>query len=95
MPQRREDDGVRPVAVGETLRVLVGKSVGQALKGLLPWQSGVQVPAACHTATMEIQTQVACFFQKRFFWCWHGLSMPGRVHKALAKEIEGMGRVGL
>ena len=52
---------VRPIAVGETLRRLVGKTVmaspkvQDAVTNMLPTQLGVAVEGACETTTMALQ----------------------------------------
>ena len=63
VPLRKGADGlgVRPIAVGEALRRVVGKfaaglpSARQAAQDLLPHQCGVSVPGACETIAMGIQ----------------------------------------
>lgn len=56
---------VRPVAVGETLRRLVGKYVMRTavaksvVEGMKPWQCGVSIPGACETVANGLQNWVA------------------------------------
>ena len=64
IPLRKGDDGVRPVAVGECLRRLVGKrlmSEGttlEAARSLLPLQTGVRVQDACLLTSLSLQQAV-------------------------------------
>ena len=64
IPLRKKDDGVRPVAVGETLRRLVGKvllstkSCKAEVRTLAPAQVGVGIPAAAESVVMGIQATV-------------------------------------
>lgn len=59
-------DGVRPVAAGETLRRLVGKTfmhqekVREANRDFLGKQHGVGVPSACSLVGMSLQQLVNC-----------------------------------
>ena len=63
-PLRKADDGVRPVAVGETLRRLVGKTLlstplmKQQVGALAPIQCGVGVSGAAEAVAMGTQALV-------------------------------------
>ena len=61
-PLRKADDGVRPVAVGETILRMVGKfllvdpSTIDSIRGLLPLQCGVRTPNACEMIAIGLQS---------------------------------------
>ena len=63
-PLRKADDGVRPVAVGETLRRLVGKALlntptmKKQVSGLAPTQCGVGVSGAVEAVAMGTQALI-------------------------------------
>ena len=66
IPLRKPEGGlaVRPVAVGETLRRLVGKFVARSavssklVQTMLPHQCGIATPGACETIAMGLQSWV-------------------------------------
>ena len=66
-PLRKKDDGVRPVAVGETIRRLVGKALlstatlKQQVAALAPLQCGVGVRGATEAVAMGTQCLVNQF----------------------------------
>ena len=61
IPLKKKDGGIRPIAVGETLRRLVGKvllqlpEVKQEMQTLKPRQCGVGVPFAAEMLGMAVQ----------------------------------------
>jgi hypothetical protein len=61
IPLKKKDGGIRPIAVGETLRRLVGKAllqlpdVKRELEALKPRQCGVGVPFAAEMMGMAVQ----------------------------------------
>jgi hypothetical protein len=61
IPLNKKDGGIRPIAVGETLRRLIGKvllatpSVKAAAQTLVPRQTGVGVPKAAEMIGMGVQ----------------------------------------
>ena len=65
IPLRKPDGGVRPIAIGETLRRLVGKvlmgtpSLAKALRALAPQQCGVGIANACESIGQGLQDLVA------------------------------------
>ena len=65
IPLRKPDGGVRPIAIGETLRRLVGKALlntgpllGQ-LRNLAPLQCGVGISGACESIGQGLQDVVS------------------------------------
>ena len=69
IPLRKGADGsgVRPIAVGETLRRVVGKyacslpAVRLAVDAMLPHQCGVMFPGACETVSMGLSAITSTF----------------------------------
>ena len=65
IPLRKKDEGVRPVAVGDVLRRIVGKcllhhpTVAEQVRTLQPLQLGVGVSMACPTVAHALQRAVA------------------------------------
>ena len=63
-PLRKPDGGVRPIAVGETLRRGVGKALlkvsalSRSLGKLAPLQVGVGIPNACESVGVGLQDVV-------------------------------------
>ena len=61
IPLNKKDGGVRPIAVGDTLRRLIGKvtlsleDVREQVQALKPRQCGVGVPNACEMVGMGLQ----------------------------------------
>ena len=64
IPLKKKDGGVRPVAVGDVLRRVVGKCllrhphVAEQVRGLQPLQLGVGVPSACPTIAYALRRAV-------------------------------------
>ena len=64
IPLRKPDGGVRPIAIGETLRRLVGKCLLNCgpllaqLKAMAPEQCGVGIPGACESIGQGLQDTV-------------------------------------
>ena len=65
IPLRKPDGGVRPIAIGETLRRLVGKvlmnnpSLAKLLRELVPQQCGVGITNACESIGQGLQDLVS------------------------------------
>ena len=61
IPLKKKDGGVRPVAVGDVLRRVVGKCflrhphLAEQVRGLQPLQLGVGVPSACPTIVYALR----------------------------------------
>ena len=64
VPLRKKDGGVRPIAVGDTIRRVIGKvllgssEVKKQVAGLRPRQCGVDVPYAAELVGMSLQRLV-------------------------------------
>ena len=75
LPLVKKDNGVRPVAIGEVLRRLVGKvllaltEVRDQVSALAPVQVGVCVPAAAESVGMGVQAVVRRLVQNGSWAC--------------------------
>ena len=91
-PLRKPDGGVRPVAVGDTLRRLVGKALlatnvaKQQVSSLAPLQTGIGIKGAAESVAMGCQSMVD-HLAKQTGWVMLKLDMANAFNTVSRKDV--------